>query len=102
MLNQVGKRLTKKYSEIRLFDGHLARIRMGQNRDDNYRESAPHFKMIALTIMEGITSNASQKDIKLSAVPTRFGQVNFISFCDALDFIIISFRHKKFKIISII
>lgn len=95
MSNQVGRRLSKNYSGIRLSDGHFARIRMGQNRDDNYRENAPHFRMIAPTIMEGITSNASQKDIKLPAVPTRFGQVNFISFCGALDFIIISFRHKK-------
>ena len=95
MSNQVGRRLSKNYSGIRLSDGHFARTRMGQNRDDNYRESAPHFRMITPTIMEGIISNASQKDIKLPAVPNRFGQVNFISFCGALDFIIISFRHKK-------
>ena len=81
MTNQVGRRLSKNYNGIRLSDDHFARIHMGQNRDDNYRENAPHFRMIAPSIMEGITSNASQKDIKLPAVPTRFGQVNFISFC---------------------
>ena len=93
MSNQVGRRLSKNYSGMRFSDDHFARIRMGHNRDDNYRENAPHFRMIAPTIMEGITSNASQKDIKLPLAPTRFGQVNFISFCGALDLIIISFRH---------